>query len=196
MKTYFDVGANNGSRFYDDLVKDQNDLKIYMFEPTPYLCGIIKEKYKDLKNWMLVEKAVSNFNGKATLNIAGESDWGCSSLLDWHPNKESTWPKRDGLTFTDKIEVEVIRLDGFIKENNIKTIDYYHSDCQGSDKLALEGLGEFSNIICRGQVESANESPLYEGSPQKEDFCEYLKSLGFKYNVINLFHECDIEFFR
>ncbi len=64
MYIYFDIGANNGSD-YIPLALNNKDYLIYAFEPTPYLCNKIKEQTKELDNYKLIQKAVSNYNGKA-----------------------------------------------------------------------------------------------------------------------------------
>ena len=94
MNYLFDIGANNGDQWFNTLTQDQDNNFVYMFEPTPYLCSIIKSKYQNLKNWVLIEKAVSNFEGKTTFNIAGHSDWGCSSLFEFSEDLIETWPNK------------------------------------------------------------------------------------------------------
>lgn len=56
MKYLFDIGANNGDLCLNTLKQNQDNNFVYMFEPTPHLCSIIRSKYQDLKNWILIEK--------------------------------------------------------------------------------------------------------------------------------------------
>ena len=81
---FFDVGANDGSTFLE-MAKNQPNNLFYLFEPTPRMCEIIKSKIMDfnLNNFVLVEKAVSDFEGRAKFNVAGQADWGCRSLLNF-----------------------------------------------------------------------------------------------------------------
>lgn len=46
-------------------------------------------------------------------NIAGQADWGCSSLLEFSNGLDKTSPGRTDLKVTDTITVNTIRLDTF-----------------------------------------------------------------------------------
>lgn len=192
----FDVGANDGSRWLDALAADQDNTLVFMFEPTPRLCGVIRERYKHLKNWTLVEKAVSNYEGMSTFNIAGHADWGCSSLMIFREDRTSTWPSnRTDLNFTDSIDVEVTTLERFLNSNpTITHIDYLHIDAQGSDLNVLKGLKEYISIVKHGQMEAAYNAPLYTHSPSHIECVEWLENKKFTTEIHNANHECDIYF--
>lgn len=192
----FDVGANNGSRWFKELSSDQENTIVYMFEPTPYLCQMIKKSYSHLKNWFLIEKAVSNYEGISKFNIAGHFDWGSSSLLNFRDDIKQTWPKnRVDLNFTDSIEVEVITLNSFVKNNpDITHINYLHVDAQGSDLNVLKGSSDILHLIEMGQIEAAYNAPVYVGSPTHNECLSWLQANNFNASVINANHECDIIF--
>jgi len=195
-KILFDVGANNGSQWYNTLAADQNNTFVFMFEPTPYLCDVITEKYSHLKNWTLIQKAVSDYEGISQFNIAGHADWGCSSLMTFREERVHTWPSdRTDLNFTDSIDVEVITLESFLKNNpEITHIDYLHVDAQGSDLNVLKGLGSYINIVAAGTIEAAFNAPLYDNSPTHTECIDWLKEKGFVSEIHNANHECDIAF--
>lgn len=174
---FFDVGTNDAS---SSIHKANDNTIIYAFEPTPQLINTIKLKTAHLKNYILTEKAVSNYNGTATFNISGQSDWGCSSLLELSPNAKTSWGNRTDMNVTETIEVEVIRLDTFIEEHNIPHIDYLHIDTQGSDLNVLKGLGSYINIVKEGVVEAANKVDiLYKNQNTKEETIQFLEEAGF-----------------
>lgn len=158
----FDIGANDGGSTLH--IAEENI--IYAFEPTPELIKEIKRKTKHLPNYHLIPSAVSNYNGRAKFNVAGQADWGCSSLNEFSDELNKTWPGRKDFKVTHQIEVEVLRLDAFIRKNEIKEIDYLHCDAQGSDLLVLEGLGKYISIVKEGVIEVAanNELALYKGA--------------------------------
>lgn len=162
MITVFDIGANNGD---STLHLGKEGHTVYAFEPTPEMIVEIKKKTEGLFNYHIIEKAVSNYNGKARFNIAGQGDWGCSSLNEFSNGLDITWPGRTDFKVTDFINVEVTRLDTFIDQNSIKQIDYLHCDAQGSDLLVLEGLGKYIDIVKEGVIEVAanKELSLYKG---------------------------------
>src|SRR5688500_13345585 len=120
--TVFDLGANSGEVGIEFAKKGA---RVYAFEPTPELCKIILDKVNDsIYNYHLIEAAVSDYNGRVRFNVAGISDWGCSSLYVFSDHIEKTWPGRADLKVTDQIFVQVISLLDFIIEHNITSIDY------------------------------------------------------------------------
>ena len=157
----FDIGANDGSscsHFADD---PRN--VVYTFEPTPHLL----ETYlypKQKENYKVFPIAVSDFDGKATFNIAGQENWGCSSLNNFSKGLENTWPGRTGFKVTQSIEVDVIRMDAFLDAQEITQIDFLHCDVQGSDLKVLKSFGKYINILKEGEVEAFKQNPLYEES--------------------------------
>jgi FkbM family methyltransferase len=58
-----DIGASTGIISYLALETLKKPSQIIMVEPYPAHIEIIKENFKNIKNWTLVEKAVSNVNG-------------------------------------------------------------------------------------------------------------------------------------
>lgn len=153
--TIFDVGANNGNS-----TNNKNGDIIHAFEPTPYLL----EKYlypRQCESYIVIPKAVSNFDGVADFHIAGQRDWGCSSLNKFESNLHETWPGRTDFKVTQTIQIEVIRLDTYIKSTNITQVDWLHCDTQGNDLKVLQSFGEYINILKGGVVEGYKQNPLY-----------------------------------
>lgn len=182
----FDVGANNGKTFLHPAIDGH---WVYAFEPTPKLVAEIKQWLHPtiFPNYRLIEKAVSLTNGKTTFNIAGQGDWGCSSLLQFSDDLETTWSGRTDLKVTEIIEVETIRLDTFIEQNgNIPFISYLHIDTQGHDLAVLKSLGQYIGMVHSGCVEvpQSKEVQLYKNQHSKEEMMEFLNDNGFEVKQI------------
>lgn len=194
---FFDIGANDGSDSIWVAEKDENII-VFAFEPTPKLYKELQEKTKHLKNYFVIPKAVSNYNGTSKFYVAGNADWGCSSLLEFSDKAKTHWPGRNDFVVTEEIEVDVIRLDTFIKKNNIPRINYIHIDTQGSDLNVLEGLGEKISIVYEGVMEAANkDNILYFGQNGKTESITFLQNKEFEvsnikpndsdFNEVNIF---------
>lgn len=189
MKAIFDVGANNG---YDGLklAVDNPGMHVFAFEPTPELIAAIhanKETVERMRggaisNYTLIEKAVSDFNGRTTFHIAGQQDWGCSSLLNFSEGLDRTWPGRTDFKVTRAIDVDVIRLEDFCAEKNITAIAYLHSDTQGADLRVLEGLGRYRACLKRGKIEApgSRSVALYKEQHVLEDVVVAFLKWGFE----------------
>lgn len=187
MKVIFDVGANWGSFSLEETKKNQN-VVVFAFEPTPILVNHLRTSAKE-KNiddrYHIIDKAVSDYNGLAKFNIAGQRDWGCSSLLEFSDNLDKTWPGRTDFKVTDSIEVEVITLKNYIENLApfpINEIDYFHCDTQGTDLKVLIGLGEHIHKIKAGVIEVAsnNKVQLYKNQHTMKESKEFLNQHGFK----------------
>lgn len=186
MYTFFDVGANSGT---DSLkvASSRSDAIVYAFEPTPKLIEDLKSRSAGLNNYIIVPKAISNYNGETTFYISGNADWGCSSICEFNNNLSKTWPGRTDFKVTDQVKVDVIKLADFIKENNIKSIDYLHVDAQGQDLEVLMGLDDKINIVKAGVIEmpTSHNTKLYKNQKYiKDDAINFLKEHGFKINRI------------
>lgn len=185
-KVFFDVGANNGDSSIHQAMNDP-DVHVYAFEPTPRMADIIRDRTRNLPNYEVIQKAVSNETGRATFFIAGNYDWGCSSLCKFNDELNVTWPGRMDFNVTDTIEVDVIRLDSFVNDRNIQKIDYLHVDVQGKDMEVLQGLGEHIDKVHAGVVEvpTSHNKRLYKDQIYIiDDVVEFLKQNGF--NVENI----------
>lgn len=185
----FDVGANNGSSCYH--YADDPATVVYAFEPTPHLLQTYLYP-KQKENYIVVPYAVSDFDGETTFNIAGQSDWGCSSIHEFEDDLDKTWPGRTDFKVTEKIKVLVRRMDTFIKNNNIARIDHLHCDTQGNDLNVLKSFGEYINILEGGIVEAANQNPLYKNVDNTvSSVTEFLEKNNF---IITGTHSNDIHY--
>ena len=179
--TIFDVGANDGLSFVD-LPRIMPNAQFYAFEPTPELAQKIRHQFRNAAHYHLTQKAVGETPGTATFNIADKGDGGCSSLLEFSTELEKTWKNRDDLMVTRQIEVEVIRLDAFIIENNIEKIDFLHVDAQGTDLAVLRSLGDEIKRVKAGVIEvpETKEVMLYKNQHTYEEAVDFLTSKGFE----------------
>ena len=77
-KIKIDVGANNGK---DTLELATEDSIVYAFEPTQeLLIQHLRPISNKCDNIKIIPFAVDIKNSFQTFNIAGQWDWGCSSL--------------------------------------------------------------------------------------------------------------------
>jgi FkbM family methyltransferase len=180
-KVYFDVGANDGSSSLH--LNNLPNSTVYLFEPNPEMIRAITQHIAshNNKNFIIVPKAVSDYEGKATFNVCVTHDRGCSSLLEVSEAGKTQWGGRIDMLPAASIEVDVIRLDKFIESQFIEEIEYFHCDTQGSDLKVLQGMGDHINKIKAGVVEAAAKPDiLYNGQNTLSDTAAYLQSRGFE----------------
>ena len=189
MKILFDVGANHGTDSLP-IIEHNSDWICFAFEPTPRLVEHLNYYSRGFSDrYHIIPFAVSDFDGEAEFNISGQADWGCSSLLHFSDNLDTTWPGRTDFKVTETITVQVITLKTFIEKISpvsIQTIDYFHCDTQGSDLKVLQGMQEYIGMIKEGVVEAANKKDiLYHNQNSVEDTNNYLIRHNFDTKVLS-----------
>lgn len=195
MNTVIEVGANDGRDTQHFLSNKDNN--VYCFEPTVELQLVLQKKFKNFENFHLIPAAVHIENGFQWFNIAGSSDWGCSSLYDFADDLDKTWAGRTDFHVTDRYKVMTMRLDTFIDLYDIKEIDYLWIDAQGNDFKVLQSLGDKLSRVREGKCEAAFEVELYK---TKENNAYEIKDWLEKRNFECVFrggpHEVDVHFRR
>lgn len=177
-KIIVEVGANNGgtTAYFATL-----DSVVYAFEPTrellmDYLWGLSDH----FPNVHIVPFAVDLETSFKTFNIAGQGDWGCSSLFEFSDGLEQKWPDRPDFNKTHSYRVPTITLFDFCNIYNIPRIDYLHIDAQGSDYNVLLSLKDKISIVKEGVVEAAANVDLYkEVDNRVETIKDFLNKNGF-----------------
>ena len=213
-KIIFDVGAYDGKssvEIVNQNYKGDSNFRVWLFEPHPFFAKKLKINFGIDPRFQVIEKAVCEMDGKSNLNMSrGDHPetigGGSSSLLDFKSNaeidlawngssaKNMAWdgnphPLRPDLHYTgNSISVDTIRLDTFIKINNIEKIDFLHIDAQGCDLEVLKSLGGYIGIVDEGVCEAAYDlnSAIY--STQKyflQDIKNWLIENGFELISVN-----------
>lgn len=201
-RVFLDVGANDGNSLVHH-TNDPNNI-VYAFEPTRELAHKLRDRTRHIPNYVVVEKAVADFQGKSTFFISGQADWGCSSLNHFSDNLEETWPGRTDFKVTDSYEVEVITLRDFLNDHpEITEIEYLHCDVQGKDLEVLFGLGDKIQLVKAGVIEmpTSHKTKLYQDQKYlSDDAVKFLENNNFRVTNISpndrFNNECNISFQR
>jgi FkbM family methyltransferase len=135
-KVIFDVGANTG--LFSLTAKAQNpNSDVYSFEPIP---KVFKQLTNNITNNGVNidanQKAISNYSGKGF--FFDDLD---DHLLSVTLNQEASF--YNDAKKRNKVETEVLRLDSFMDQNEIETIDLVKIDAEYHDAEVLEGLGKY-----------------------------------------------------
>ena len=130
----FDIGANTG--VYSLLAKTINpQSRIYAFEPVERVCDKLMANINlNGYNIHCIKKAVSNFNGNATIYDKNtEHIYSVSVNTDISPDKENSIPTT----------IETVRLDTFIESEELPRIELIKLDVETHEVEALEGFGVY-----------------------------------------------------
>lgn len=185
QKTLIQVGAHTGD---DCLIEACRRFghNLFMFEPNPKRVAELEMKAAGAPNIQVIPMAVSNYDGKAKFHIACHDD--CSSLqqFDVHANRTwvHEWHPYKRFEMVDDVEVEVIRLDTFLNNRAIQTVDLIEVDAQGEDLRVVESLGVRSADVKSIQIEvNISGVPLYDNSFSREQAIEFFAKQGFQKHV-------------
>lgn len=132
-KNVFEIGANmaqDAAWLKDGLGLKDDD--IWVFEPHPQLFSYIKKNYK----FHAYDYAVLDKNGHINLNaidLYKNSNSGISSV-----RTHNDVPQDD---FIIK-KVKSMRMDSFMKQHNVSSIDFMKLDVEGCNYEVLEGFGD------------------------------------------------------
>ena len=144
------------------LFSSYTDKNIHVFEASPSNMDIIREtiRLNHLDNIVPVSKALGEKSGTATFSL-GELN-SCNSLVE-----------RPGYNYPDHIEVPVVTLDDYVRENNIE-VGLIKVDIEGGEQLLLRGAVETIRtqhpILLISIYHSAND--FFEIKPMIEKMCD------------------------
>ena len=161
--TVIDIGANCGYFSLYAATKNKTG-KIYAFEPVAENFKILKKNVENnqIKNIVLINKAVSNKTGESKIFINEDCDWSHSTFKNIAGSKKNE-------------KIKTISFKDFIKNNKIVHINFLKIDCEGSEYEIIYGIKDFLKNIDKisGEIHYIDE----ERNVMK--FKKFLEENGF-----------------
>lgn len=169
----FDVGANTG-QYATKLRGLGYRGRMVSFEPlTSAYKSLVSCASKD-PLWETVNVALGNKDGKAEINIAGNSQ--SSSILDMLPSHTITAPDS---AYVGKEEITIRKIDSIVDEyRRPENKLYLKIDAQGYEKTIIQGAENSLNKIIGIQLE-ASLIPLYRGEALLSDMIDFMSTKGY-----------------
>jgi FkbM family methyltransferase len=169
-----EIGANDGG----NTARFSKKSNVWCFEPNPHYAKLLGNLFINNTNIKIIQKAVSNYNGKSYFNISVD---GASSSLN---NLTEFAINNTKIRYIERVLVDVIRMDDFLNSTNIDVIDYFHCDAQGEDFNILKSFGDKIHTIQKGKIEVSLNDELYSNiSNNVNDVTDFLNDSGFE--IIN-----------
>ena len=144
------------------LFSSYTDKSIHVFEASPSNMDIIREtiRLNQLENIVPVSKALGEKSGTATFSLGERNS--CNFLVE-----------RPGYNYPNHIEVPVITLDDYVRENDLE-VGLIKVDIEGGEQLLLKGAVETIRtqhpILLISIYHSAND--FFEIKPMIEKMCD------------------------
>jgi len=171
-----EIGANVGQTTLEFL-SVMPRARIYCFEPEPRAIAQFKAMVKS-PNVTLIECGVGNQNGTVNFHQSSGSEeysnWNQSGSIRAPKEVTDVWPK---LTFENTIQIPIVRLDDWIKTQNIKRIDFIWADTQGAEGDLIQGGIETLNRARYFYTEFGFQE-LYDGQISLGEIDAHLKNFS------------------
>ena len=179
-----DVGAACGKLTKKWHSKLKEKCVFYCIEPLPQSFNKLKDI--ECNNIHIYNYAINEIEGISPFYVSKYAN--ASSLLPLVPENVKLWKNPKGsehIDFfdTETINVNVKRLDTFLKENMIHdcTIDFIKIDTQGNDFNVIKSLGDsimnVKEIMLEVQIVPFE---YYRGQSNKNDIIKYMTDKGFE----------------
>jgi FkbM family methyltransferase len=171
----FDIGANVGE--YSLMLKEKLQLhncnyNVHLFEPTKYCFRKIKDKFEGDKRFTLNNFGISNRNSRSTIYYDHEGS-GLASLYKRELDLYS-------IELKENEEIMLRKLDEYIKENDIKHINFIKIDIEGHELKAFEGMGDFLSYNFIDFIQFEYGGANLDSHASLLDFYNLFKDKGFK----------------
>ncbi len=154
-----EIGANVGEF---TLAAARYASAVFSFEPDPNCFICLKENTRKMENVEVIPKAASDRNSRQEFYISSED--ADSSLIQ---------PK----IYAEKIVIETIRLDSWMKTKEFPTIDFLKIEAEGAEMEVLEGLGSQIKNTKKVSVDGGRER---YGEATADEVNQFLRLHGFQ----------------
>jgi FkbM family methyltransferase len=173
--TVMDIGANIG-QFALVIHEIFPAARIYSFEPLPECYATLCRKMRRVKNFRAFNCAVGAASGPTEFFRNEFSQ--ASSALRMRPLHKEAFPHTQQ---TERITVNMIRLDDIIAELSIEGSMLCKIDVQGYEEGVIRGSEQLMRKA-KVVIVEVSYRPLYEGQHLFHDVYAAMRSLGFSYH--------------
>jgi FkbM family methyltransferase len=174
-RIWFDVGAHEGETTFPYAAADPS-LLVYAFEPNLHAASRMMGR---LRNFVVLPIAVAERDGTAELQLNAYEQ--SSSLLPADRAGVEQWVTEQEFKVIGSVTVPTMRLDTFMNQAGIESVDFLKIDAQGLDLEVVRSAGDRLKDVAKVQLEATNVSyRQYEGAPGKSVIIDFMESKGFR----------------
>lgn len=174
--TLIDVGAQIGYITLEMSRAGGSGVSLYSFEPEPRNIAKLNANLRlnDINNVTIVDRAVSDHDGLIRLFMSSDNNAGTHSTIASGP-----------FVSNDFIEIPCVRLDTFVREQAVQSVDMIKIDVEGGELEVLKGAEEtlrrFKPVLIVEMSSSIQQSRGFS----VPKFKEMLRDWGYSAYSIN-----------
>ena len=176
--TLFDIGGNKGDytqMLLGEMSNITQNFMIHVFEPTQYCFDKLSSRFDDNKI-VLNNVACSDLSGKGKIYYDIEGS-GLASMC------QRTYAMYD-TKLNIKEEIKTERLDEYIKQKEIKHIDFMKVDVEGYEMVVFEGMGRYLNSNFIDYIQFEYGGANLDSMTSLMKFYKLFESKGFKLSKV------------
>lgn len=167
MKVVFDVGANVGD-YSKKILSSNPDVVVHAFEPDVRAFDQLQANTKDFKKRIILNNCAVG-EKKAQMQLFRHSKTVFNSLFDIHEQDKKE----------KALMVQVTTLDEYVKDHNIRHVDFLKVDVEGYEFFVLKGA---ENMFKQGIVDMVQyefSGATLESRFFLRDFLRFFESYGY-----------------
>lgn len=167
-----DAGANAGDYTREILRvarEERCPVAVHVFEPAPACVEVLRRAFASEAEVRIVAAALGEAPGEALL-YNGRSGSSQASLVPRHGHADEA---------AEHLPVPVIRLDNYLREQNIALLDLLKLDVEGSELAALRGLGDWLRPEAVAVVQFEYGGTTLDARTSLRDFAALFHAHGY-----------------
>lgn len=175
-----DVGAHHGS-MVRRLLEVFPRASVHAFEPAPATCEELRKNCGAMPNVRIYPLAAGDREGSVTFHETGDNF--CSSVLA--PSDVGKSIYGDRYRTRRSIEVGMVRLDDWARQQGVAKVDFLKLDAQGFELSVLRGAKE---LLARGITAINSEAqlvPEYVGASTFSEIELFLRDAGYTLHQVH-----------
>lgn len=180
--TVFDIGANIGLMAIP-MLSNLKKINVISVEPSPNSFPFLSRTQAGCSfksRWSIINKAVSNVQGKINFQLALPSDAAYESILNTNRTH-----------FVNSVEVACTTIDQIWEEAGKPEVSFIKIDIEGADLLALKGAIHCINTCKPKILMEWNKINIIPFGLNNSDLLNFAKSINYKIFALPYFTKCE-----
>ena len=165
--TVLDIGANIG--LWTKFIQSKGARKVYAFEPNIVALKELHRNFDSDKSVNIVDKAVSDINGKLELFVDMEN----STISSLYGDATKNYTRNGSYL------VNTVTLESFFFENNIDEVDLVKIDIEGGEFDIIDNLTEYAVSVIKSFLIELHGFYFTDGDEKIEKLIEKLQNEGY-----------------
>lgn len=168
--TFLDIGGNIGAYTLIAAKEVGNTGRVIAFEPVSDVRERLQENcdINELVNVTIAPVALFHENSTLTLHLSSKENFGMSSM---HKHDEETGREE---------RVKAVRLDDFVREQQIEKVDFIKMDIEGAELYALLGMKEVLTQYRPAVLIEVCPDVLEHAEYNEDAIFTFFKELGYQ----------------